>query len=79
MNHEVILGDDGSVWLLADLWRCRDGGNVTGLVRHDDWSSCEYDWMSNAFDERIGRVSGQIGVTVNVQSLLRRGHDSCVS
>ena len=55
MNHEVILGNDGSVWLLADLWRCRDGGDITGLVRHDDWSSSEHDWMSDTFNERIGR------------------------
>ena len=49
MNHEMVLGDDGSVWLLADLWRCRDGGSVTGLVRHDDWSIDESDWWSDPF------------------------------
>lgn len=52
MSYEMVLCNDGSVWLLADLWRCRDSGDVTGLVRHDDWASDESDWLSESFDLR---------------------------
>ena len=48
-NDQVCIGDDGSLWILADLWRCRDSGGIAGLVWNDARIDDESDWLPESF------------------------------
>lgn len=52
MNYEMVFWNNGSPWLLADLWRCPYGGDVSRLVWDDDGTCGEPDWVADSF--RIG-------------------------
>ena len=49
---EIIIGDDGHVWLMADLWGRGDNQCVTGLVQHGDRGDNQYDWSLDNLDVR---------------------------
>ena len=49
-TDEILIGDDGHLWLMADLWGRGDNQCVTGLVQHGDRGDNQFDWSLNDLD-----------------------------
>lgn len=37
-NDQVCIGDDGSLWILSDLWGHWDCGDIAGYNELTDWA-----------------------------------------